>query len=641
MTSRVVGDVAVRVGADVGPLKIGLQDGGRQMDRFGRRGRTMGQTIRRGATIAATAITALAGSIAAAAARSISAMDGIGKKADQIGIAVEAFQELRFAAESAGVSNTAFTSSMERFSKRLGEAAQGTGAAARVLEQLGLNAQALADLGIERSFEVIADEIAGMEQATERAAVAAALFGREGVAMVNMLRDGSAALRQTRQEAREMGAVIGEDTVRDAEALQDELGRLKDVISAQLSEALIEVGPLLVGMAEFIANIATQANNAVSAVSDFASGIIESMTDAREQLRLTQESAGGTGPNSTRADRGAGDGGGVNLGGLAEDMIAGTDITGEVDRRGRPLSPAEMEERARAQAQEQARIALDAQREAFQTYQSGLADVFSGGRNDFVGLPNQEPTQLDDILLDPEDEDGGGGGSGGGARNILDAITPSDEDIEAMREQFISAEDMVRERYEEQLRMVDAFYADQEGKAEEHAAMRLEIERRMQQELAQIRMAAAGEALGATSQMFEALAQAAGQGGEKLLRVSKILSAAQAFVNTLAGASEALRLPFPANLAAAAKVISTGLGFVAAIRGTSSSGGGQVSPGVAGSSVSGGQTVGAPDEGPQRPSVALTLIGDQGFSRAQIVQIAEALNDSTDDGQLVEIRGRR
>jgi hypothetical protein len=40
--------------------------------------------------------------------------------------------------------------------------------------------------------------------------------------------------------------------------------------------------------------------------------------------------------------------------------------------------------------------------------------------------------------------------------------------------------------------------------------------------------------------------------------------------------------------------------------------------------------------------VSLTLIGDQGFSRAQIVQIAEALNDSRDEGQqLVSIRGRR
>ena len=70
-------------------------------------------------------------------------MDAIGKTADQIGMATGALQELSFVAEGAGVSQGKFTSSMERFSKRLGEAEMGTGAAKKALKELGLEASDL------------------------------------------------------------------------------------------------------------------------------------------------------------------------------------------------------------------------------------------------------------------------------------------------------------------------------------------------------------------------------------------------------------------------------------------------------------------------------------------------------------------
>ena len=73
---------------------------------------------------------ALGAGLIIAQVRQITAeMDEIGKKADQIGIATDALQELRYVAEGAGVSQAKFTSSLERFSKRLGEAELGTGAA--------------------------------------------------------------------------------------------------------------------------------------------------------------------------------------------------------------------------------------------------------------------------------------------------------------------------------------------------------------------------------------------------------------------------------------------------------------------------------------------------------------------------------
>ena len=196
-------------------------------------------------------------------------MDEIGKKADQIGITTDALQELRFVAEGAGVSQAKFTSSLERFSKRLGEAEMGTGAAKKALEEMGIEASDLTSIPIDDALKVVADVMAQIENPTERAAKAAALFGREGVAMVNMLRNGSKALTEMQEAANGAGAVIDEKLIRSAEEAQTRLDAASAIIRAQLSVALAELAPILVGASEGFAAIVKNVVAAIQAVDRF------------------------------------------------------------------------------------------------------------------------------------------------------------------------------------------------------------------------------------------------------------------------------------------------------------------------------------------------------------------------------------
>ena len=196
-------------------------------------------------------------------------MDEIGKKADQIGITTDALQELRFVAEGAGVSQAKFTSSLERFSKRLGEAEMGTGAAKKALEEMGIQASDLTSIPIDDALKVVADVMAQIENPTERAAKAAALFGREGVAMVNMLRNGSKALTEMQAAANDAGAVIDEKLIRSAEEAQTRLDAASTIIKAQLSVALAELAPILVGASEGFAAVVKNVVAAIQAVDRF------------------------------------------------------------------------------------------------------------------------------------------------------------------------------------------------------------------------------------------------------------------------------------------------------------------------------------------------------------------------------------
>lgn len=174
--------------------------------------------------------------------------DEVAKTGDKIGIALGPFQELRYAAERSGVSTQKFDSSLERYVKRLGEATQGTGAAKKAYDQLGLSAEELSQLTPEESLGIVADRLASVENQSQRVAIAAQLFGREGVAMVNMLKNGSSGLKELRQDARATGYVLSEQAARDAETFKDALldaqlglSGMKNTIGAELMPAVTDM----------------------------------------------------------------------------------------------------------------------------------------------------------------------------------------------------------------------------------------------------------------------------------------------------------------------------------------------------------------------------------------------------------------
>lgn len=177
----------------------------------------------------------------------IKAGDTIAKTADKVGVGIEALQKLRFAADLAGISQEKLDSSLERFTKRIGEASQGTGEAKKALEILGVS---FTDANgkirpTEAVLSAVADAMASVETPAQRAALAAQLFGREGVGLVNLLKGGSSALQKFGDQAEAVGAVLSEDLARAAEVLNDKLtvsSRVLDVAKTKIGLAFAQYG---------------------------------------------------------------------------------------------------------------------------------------------------------------------------------------------------------------------------------------------------------------------------------------------------------------------------------------------------------------------------------------------------------------
>ena len=268
-----------RIESAGGKASGGLKDLGRQAELLRTGIRTLG-----GALAGVTTV----GGLAALVNSSISAADAIGKTADKIGVGVEALQELRFAAKASGVEQQTLDMALQRFTRRTAEAAQGTGEAKDALAQMGI---ALRDQDghLRRSEDLladVADAFARIEDPAERVRLAFKLFDSEGVALVNLLSDGSGALDQMRERARDLGIVLDEHLVRDAERARTELDTLAQVVSANLTRAALEAAPVIADLSSWLADVAGKAGIAWERLFDAPED--KSLRTLRYELDLTE-----------------------------------------------------------------------------------------------------------------------------------------------------------------------------------------------------------------------------------------------------------------------------------------------------------------------------------------------------------------
>ena len=111
-------------------------------------------------------------------------LDALARTAENLGVSTETLQRFQFAGTRAGISAEKLADYLTEMNKRVSEAAAGTGEAGKVLEELGLSAQALNGADAVRKFELIAKAMSKVENSADRARIADKLFGGEAVKTV-------------------------------------------------------------------------------------------------------------------------------------------------------------------------------------------------------------------------------------------------------------------------------------------------------------------------------------------------------------------------------------------------------------------------------------------------------------------------
>ena len=260
------GAAFVAISADDSPLIKGLRGASSKVGRFaarlGRIGTGVAKVFRRfGGAIASIGKRMLIAGAAAAAAGALivrafaASLDRLAKTADSIGINITALNELQFAADRSGVGIESFNASIQRFVRRAAEAANGTGEAKKVLEQLGIavkdtNGQVKS---AESLFGEVADAVKNTTNAAERVRIAFALFGREGINLVNVLRLGKKGVEELRKEQQRLNPVT-EEQARLAEKITDLFTNLKSALTGVRNAFVTALGPVITKILEDMTN---------------------------------------------------------------------------------------------------------------------------------------------------------------------------------------------------------------------------------------------------------------------------------------------------------------------------------------------------------------------------------------------------
>lgn len=176
------------------------------------------------------------------------AADKVAKASDRLGISERSLQQLTFAADLSGVSFETLTMASQRATRRIAEAAQGTGEAKGALTELGLSARQLAEFNPGDQIVTLLDSLRDVENQSDRIRLAMKLFDSEGVSLVQTIDENAASFSDLADEAERLGGVLGEEQIASLVRYKDAVARigfafsgLRNTILAELADPMADL----------------------------------------------------------------------------------------------------------------------------------------------------------------------------------------------------------------------------------------------------------------------------------------------------------------------------------------------------------------------------------------------------------------
>lgn len=223
--------------ADVLSLDVGLQLDESSMNDFksnlqGALG-SVGSALSSGISAVGSAVSAV-GSAAVDAGKEIfdlaqgcaAAGDKIDKQSQALGLSREAYQEWDYILSQNGTSIDAMGKSMKTLNNLVDDARNGAASATAKFDRLGISMADLEGKSQEEIFEMTITALQGVEDASERAAIANDVLGGSSVQMAALLNSGADSVKNLKNQAHDMGIIMEDEAVDASIAFTDSMDNL-------------------------------------------------------------------------------------------------------------------------------------------------------------------------------------------------------------------------------------------------------------------------------------------------------------------------------------------------------------------------------------------------------------------------------
>lgn len=498
--SKVVGDIAISVGADVGPLGREMKKGSRYIDRFGRDADNMAlRFAKAGAKVTAVAGLMGAGILAAGRKAAASARE-IDTLATVAGVGVEQFQKLAVAGESVGFSQEKMADIMKDVNDKFGDFMANRAGPLKdffdnIAPAVGVTAEQFAKLSGPEALQLYVSSLerAGLSQ--QQMTFYMEALANDATALLPLMKSNGAAIREMGKAAEASGRIISEDMIKKGVELDRKFQELTGTISSQLTEAILNYGDELLNIVDWTANYA------IPAVVAFGDHFVEFMKKLQPAIEGLQKFMGLAGAAM-----------GVDGGEYAEYSA---------------------EDRAEMDANDRGIIPEDNGR-------------FS---NTGTGYVNKEGEWVEYGTDDPEASKGVPGinipwpdrsvplvKKGGGGQSSKDELLA---DLEAMRDALATEAEILEEWRSDQLEKLEEFREKKLISEEEYNKHEERITKEHQDRLAQLEKARSAAKLQALQGVFGDLSSLMSTENKKLFNIGKAAAIAEATVSGYQAAVEA------------------------------------------------------------------------------------------------------
>ncbi len=670
--SRAVGDIAIQLHADIAPFERNMDRAGRSVRQFEQRGTRMGASlVAVGARVAAAgaAMAAAVGAVAVAGAGTARELQNMARVSNT---SVENFQQLAYAARSVGIEGDKLADIFRDVQDRVGDfLSTGGGPMADFFEniapQIGITADAFAQLSGPQALQLYVDSLEAANLSQSEMTFYLEAMASDASDLLPLLRANGQEMAALAAEASNLGTVLDSETVARAAEAQESFDQMTATLSSAAVEIAGTVGPAIEGLARILVSLVRGLDTAVTAVANFLApqsdleiatdNLVAAMGDEIQQSQLLSRALGTSNSMSEQAARNA----------LAEAQARYQNVQAIIEeRRALALGSDEFSslsegiEGAQANLRRLAAPGADAGQiprqlaDAYEEQERTLVSLLQR-RQELIAtdaeMEDQSARTLENITaleealsrasggvvtfgdplnpIDPSDREELGGGGGGGGYGQTD--------LEALLESFMTEQEMLQENYNRQLEMLREFRDQRLITEEEYNDLERQLTEQHQRELADAEAQSQRQRMGQISGALGEMAGIIESYGNSNLEVVRGLRIAEAVIDGISAAQSAWRHGMATGgpaLAAAYTAMSlarTG-GMISQLR--SSGKGGSAGGGAAG----GGAVSGGTAQSPQvSRNVAIQLTGGNMFSRDQVINLINGINEAVEDGAIVRV----
>lgn len=269
------GSVFIKIGADMSEFNRSMSG---VQGKLGNLKTSFAKFAKTGAVVTG-AVAAAGGAMLGMATKAADTTDRIDKMSQKLGMSREGFQEWDFILSQSGASIESLQGGMTRMTSSIDDLRSGSKTAVDSFSRIGLELSDLQGLSQEDAFMTIVMQLQDVSDETERAALAQDILGRSSAELAPLLNAGADSLIDMKEQAHELGLVMGDDAIDAGVKFTDTMDQLKRSFNTVFAAVGVELMPVIEAFSDFIIRNMPTIQRIVGMVFNAISDVVTTFVD--------------------------------------------------------------------------------------------------------------------------------------------------------------------------------------------------------------------------------------------------------------------------------------------------------------------------------------------------------------------------